>query len=186
MKNICSSIPLNTQLLISLLTSLVCAVSLEANVHETHVKESKDSSTSHSKEKECRECDFVITAKDIGCDGVVLGKSGYYCLSEDVFNPNCKIPPIRISASNITLDLRDRTRSQESKNVLPDIVVDPGITHFAIKNGTVRVQVLDQDLLSSILSIPKSLTALLIALTLASMYQISRHYHWKQDQSSQR
>ena len=89
MKNIFSSMPLNPQLLISLLTSLVCAVSLEAKVHETHVKESKDSSTStRSKEKECRECDFVITAKDIGCEGVVITKSGYYCLCEDaVFNP---------------------------------------------------------------------------------------------------
>ena len=142
MKNIFSSRPLNPQLLISLLTSLVCAVSLEAKVHETHVKESKDSSTSHSKEKECRECDFVITAKDIGCDGAVLCKSGYYCLCEDVvFNPKqCKNAAIRISASNVTLDLRGRTLSQKSKNVLPvdGIVVDPGLTNISIKNGTVR------------------------------------------------
>ena len=142
MKNIFSNIPLNPQLLISLLTSLVCAVSLEAKVHETHVKESKDSSSSHSKEKECRECDFVITAKDIGCDGAVLCKSGYYCLCEDVvFNPKqCKNAAIRISASNVTLDLRGRTLSQKSKNVLPvdGIVVDPGLTNITIKNGTVR------------------------------------------------
>ena len=142
MKNIFSSRPLNPQLLISLLTSLVCAVSLEAKVHETHVKESKDSSTSHSKEKECRECDFVITAKDIGCDGVVLCKSGYHCLCEDaVFNPKAnQNAAIRISTSNVTLDLRGRTLSQKSKDVLgvDGILVDPGLTNIIIKNGTIK------------------------------------------------
>ena len=143
MKKIFSGMPLSPKLLVSLLTSLVCAVSLEAKVHETHFKESKNSSTStHSKEKECRECDFVITAKDIGCEGVVLRKSGYYCLCEDVvFNPEpCKNAAIRICASDVTLDLRGRTLSQKSKCVLAvdGIVVDPGVTNITIKNGTVR------------------------------------------------
>ena len=143
MKKIFSGMPLSPKLLVSLLTSLVCAVSLEAKVHETHFKENKDSSTStHSKEKECRECDFVITAKDIGCDGVVLRKSGYYCLCEDViFNPKAnQNAAIRISSSNVTLDLRGRTLSQKSKDLpgVDGIIVDPGLTNITIKNGTIR------------------------------------------------
>ena len=47
---------------------------------------------------------------------------------------------IRISASNVTLDLRGRTLSQISKTVPPvdGIIVDPGLTNIIIKNGTVR------------------------------------------------
>ena len=53
---------------------------------------------------------------------------------------HCKNAAITISASNVTLDLRGRTLSQKSKNVLPvdGIVVDPGLTNIIIKNGTVR------------------------------------------------
>ena len=142
MKNIFSSISLNAESLVTLVvtTSLFCTLSLQAD--EGLFEETRGHSSHRYKEKECRDCDFVITAKEIGCEGVELCKSGYYCLCEDVvFNPKSDATAaIRISASNVTLDLRGRTLSQKSKDVLPvdGIVVDPGLTNIIIKNGTVR------------------------------------------------
>jgi hypothetical protein len=137
MKNI-SYIPFVTLLIT---TSLFCSLSLQADEGQVTRGHS-----SRSKEKSCSDCDFVIDAKDINCRGVDLTKPGYYCLCEDVvFNPqpNQNTPyqaAIRISASNVTLDLRGRTLSQKSKDVfnVDGVIVDPGLTNIIIKNGTIR------------------------------------------------
>lgn len=85
-------------------------------------------------------CKNLIFAKDIGKHGFVITKPGYWCLAEDVkYNPRSLNPAIRISASNVTLDLNGHTLSQKNKilNVI-GIVVDPGLTTVTLKNGTVR------------------------------------------------
>ncbi len=86
-------------------------------------------------------CDHVITAKDIGRNGFTIKCPGVWCLAEDVvYNPCDGNPAIRIAASNVTLDLKNRTLSQNNKNVLniDGIDVDCGLSNIAIKNGTVR------------------------------------------------
>ncbi len=86
-------------------------------------------------------CDYVITAKDIGRNGFTIKCPGVWCLAEDVvYNPCDGNPAIRIAASNVTLDLKNRTLSQKNKNVLniDGIDVDCGLSNIAIKNGTVR------------------------------------------------
>ena len=149
MKNIVSCISLRSELLATMLISisLFCTPSLQAESQDPFEVTRGHSSSHRPKEKECRECDFVITAKDIACGTVVITKPGYYCLCEDaVFNPspnqigNPYIGAITIDASNVTLDLRGRTLSQISKAVLnvDGIIVNPGLTNIIIKNGTVR------------------------------------------------
>ncbi len=145
MKNIFSCISLRSELFATLLisTSLFCTLSLKGEL-EDPFKVTRGHSSHRPKEKECRECDFVITAKDIACGSVVITRPGYYCLCEDaVFNPSPASPyigAIVISASNVTLDLRGRTLSQISKTVqgVDGIIVEPGFTNIIIKNGTVR------------------------------------------------
>lgn len=85
-------------------------------------------------------CDYVITAKDIGRNGFTIKCPGVWCLAEDVvYNPCDGNPAIRIAASNVTLDLKERTLSQKNKNVLniDGIDVDCGLSNITIKNGTV-------------------------------------------------
>ena len=139
MKNIFNSLRSESVVTLVVTSSLFFTLSLQA---DQGLFEETRGHSSRSKEKECRDCDFVVTAKEIACEGVVLCKSGYYCLCEDIiFNPNPDATAaIRITASNVTLDLRGRTLSQKSKDVLPvdGIVVDPGLTNIIIKNGTVR------------------------------------------------
>ena len=147
MKNIFNCISLRSELLATLLisTSLFCTLSLKGEVEDPFKVTRGHSSSHRSKEKECRECDYIITPKDIGCEGFVITRPGYYCLCEDtVFNPAIGVSPyigaITISASNVTLDLRGKTLSQISKTVLnvDGIIVDPGLTNIIIKNGTIR------------------------------------------------
>lgn len=85
-----------------------------------------------------------ISAKDIGRHGFVIKCPGQYYLTEDVtYNPCDSNPAIRISASaggNITLDLKGKTLSQKSKNVvnIDGVLIEPGLTNVIVKNGTIR------------------------------------------------
>ncbi len=88
-----------------------------------------------------RKSSFVIRSCDINRNGFVIKKSGEYCLAEDtVYSPCDGNPAIRISASNVTLDLKGRTLSQINKDVanINGILIDCGAQNVIIKNGTVR------------------------------------------------
>ena len=82
MKNIFNCISLRSELLATLLisTSLFCTLSLKGEVEDPFKVTRGHSSSHRSKEKECRECDYIITPKDIGCEGFVITRPGYYCL----------------------------------------------------------------------------------------------------------
>lgn len=68
---------------------------------------------------------------------------GQYYLAEDVaYNPCDHNPAIRISASaggNVTLDLKGKTLSQKSKDVLyiDGVLIEPGLTNVIVKNGAI-------------------------------------------------
>ncbi len=86
-----------------------------------------------------------ITAKDIGRHGFVIKCPGEYYLTEDVvYDPACgSNPAIRISVlagGNVTLDLKGKTLSQKSKDVLnvDGVLIEPGLTNVIVKKGTIR------------------------------------------------
>ena len=74
----------------------------------------------------------VIKARDINRNGFVIKKGGNYCLEKGVLYDPCDgNPAIRISASNVTLDLNGNTLSQINKNV-HDMMVLPLIADSAM------------------------------------------------------
>ncbi len=86
-----------------------------------------------------------ITAKDIGRHGFVIKCPGEYYLAEDVvYDPACgSNPAIRISVSaggNVTLDLKGKTLSQKSKDVVnvDGVLIEPGLTNVIVKKGAIR------------------------------------------------
>jgi len=92
----------------------------------------------------------MITQKSFGCNTTLsntytISSSGTYLLCNDiVFNwtdPNSTGTiqnAIVISASNVTLDLNNKTLSQNGAGIAIGILVSPGVSNVTIKNGTVR------------------------------------------------
>jgi len=86
-------------------------------------------------------CQFVIRERDLNPNGFVITKSGYYCLEKNsIFNP--VVPngqAIRITTSDVVLDLNGKTLSESSKTITDTngITVDPNLSNITIMNGTV-------------------------------------------------
>jgi len=83
----------------------------------------------------------VITSTDIGTTGYTISTSGKYFLAEDVDYAASVAAnsAITISATNVTLDLCDRTlRLSNAQASTPGIGVSASAGNVVIKNGTVR------------------------------------------------
>lgn len=85
-----------------------------------------------------------ITQVDIGPDGLVIDKSGIYCLSENiVFNPSAENSvAITINADFVILDFSQHALTQSANsfnffNNINAIVINPTRNHINIRNGTI-------------------------------------------------